>query len=334
MPPLTNANSTHTEKTVRAQFTIIYPTPGCGFSLNKGQCKHCTTKPLSWNVTTNQGPHLLGCNGQKKYQEDNEIDLESKKKKQLAVTDFFTAQNATAEELFTLTIYTSIASFSQFNTPEWKAFYVIVGFKAPNRKALAGPLLTAWYEKIKKKVQLVADAASYIQIVTDGSSNISKVRVENTSFLVDGILYYQNSIGIGAVKAGLAWTVKNVIKNAKEITKGALYRWTAFLLDTCNTQRRVWKDLIKQLEASHVLSVPCDSHGIQLIFKDLLLPGKDLFQLQITTTLGKFFKDFSNHIVSFFSKSNKQLAYLRDVMVKCNRKIIALITTVPTRQST
>jgi len=108
------------------------------------------------------------------------------------------------EELFALAIYTSTCSFSQFETPEWRAFHLKVGFKAPNRKTLAGPLLSSYYDKIKAKVQLIADAASHIQIVTDGSSNIGKVRVENTSFLVDGISYYWNSIGIGAVKAGAA----------------------------------------------------------------------------------------------------------------------------------
>jgi hypothetical protein len=179
----------------------------------------------------------------------------------------------------------------------------------------------------------VADAASHIQIVADGSSNIGKIRVENTSFLVDGISYYWNSVGIGAIKAGASWIVKNVIKGANEITRGSLNHWTAFSSDTCNTQRRVWSDLIKDPDASHVLSVPCDSHGIQLIFKDLLFPGKDLFQNQIVTTTGTFFKNFPNKIVSAFSKSDKQLAYLREAIKKCGG-IIALITTVPTRWGT
>jgi len=120
------------------------------------------------------------------------------------VASHFLIKESTVEELFALAIYTSTCSFSQFETPEWRAFHLKVGFKAPNRKTLAGPLLSSYYDKIKAKVQLIADAASHIQIVTDGSLNIGKVRVENTSFLVDGISYYWNSIGIGAVKAGAA----------------------------------------------------------------------------------------------------------------------------------
>ena len=39
-------------------------------------------------------------------------------------------------------------------------------------------------------VVTVADAANHLQIVTDGSANIAKLRVENTSFFVDSISDY------------------------------------------------------------------------------------------------------------------------------------------------
>lgn len=87
-------------------------------------------------------------------------------------------------------------------------------------------------------------------------------------------------------------------------------------------------------EAAYVLSVPCDSHSVQLIFKDLLFPGKDLFQNQIVTKTGRFFKGFANKIVSAFSFSDKQLAYLREAMKKSGTGIISLISTVPTRWGT
>jgi hypothetical protein len=61
MLPLTNANSAHGDKLTTAQFTFIYPTPGCGFVMKKAQCKHCTIAPRAWNITTNQGPHLKIC---------------------------------------------------------------------------------------------------------------------------------------------------------------------------------------------------------------------------------------------------------------------------------
>jgi hypothetical protein len=90
------------------------------------------------------------------------------------LNDWFATTDSTAEELFALAIYTSTCSFSTFETPEWKAFFTKLNFKAPGRKALAGNLLTRCYEKLKAVVHGMANAASHIQIVTDGSSNIGK----------------------------------------------------------------------------------------------------------------------------------------------------------------
>ena len=275
MPPATNANGKHGKRLIRAQFKDIPVTPGYSFITAKAQCRHCEAPLRAQNVTLNQRKHLNTCARWRRHQIKQGMDPESERAKQPAVSDVFavatpalTATNST--ELFALAIYTSTASFSLFTTPEQKAFHANLGFKAPNRDSLSTTLLEKCYLKVKRQVQLVADAATHIQIVTDGSSNIGKVRVENTSFLVDGISYYWNSIAIRAVRAGADWTVKNVIQNAKEITKNALHRWTSFSSDTCNTQRKVWAVLNSTEEASHVLSIPCDSHGIQLIFKDLL----------------------------------------------------------------
>jgi hypothetical protein len=142
------------------------------------------------NITLNQEPHLRNCTPFKKWEKENSTNSESTNKKQPALTNWYKTSDTLAKELFALAIYTLTCSFSTFKTPEWKAFYKKLGFKAPGRKALAGDLLSRCYEKLKATVHSVADAVSYIQLVTDGSLNISKQRVENTSFLVDRILYY------------------------------------------------------------------------------------------------------------------------------------------------
>ena len=155
-------------------FTLLQ---GCGFTSQKGQCKHCIAKPKSWNITLNQGPYLKDYIGWKEYQEKNQINIQSKRKKQPAVSLYFSPFKSTSEELFALAIYTSIASFSLFTTPEWIAFHIKLGFKAPIRKALTGILLTNYYNKVKARVQAITDTISYLQIVADRSSNIGKIRI-------------------------------------------------------------------------------------------------------------------------------------------------------------
>jgi hypothetical protein len=67
-----------------------------------------------------------------------------------------------------------------------------------------------------------------------------------------------------------------------------------------------------------------------LIFKDILKPGVDANKVPIYTEIGQFFIEGPNAVVTAFSKASKQLAYLRNCMVKSIRKVVALIATVPT----
>jgi hypothetical protein len=170
--------------------------------------------------------------------------------------------------------------------------------------------------------------------VSDGSNNINKKKVENVFFLVDGISYYWASTVISAIKAGAIWTAVNVKKHALVITNSNLKRFIAFSTDTDSTQRATWNLFKDDPELLHVYSVSCDSHGCQLIFKDILKPGVDANKVPIYTEIGEFFTEGLNAVVTAFLKALKQLAYLRNCIVKSIGKVIALIATVPTRWGT
>jgi hypothetical protein len=71
-----------------------------------------------------------------------------------------------------------------------------------------------------------------------------------------------------------------------------------------------------------------------LIFKDILKPGVDANKVPIRTEIGEFFIEGLNAVITAFLKALKQLAYLRNYMVKSIGKVVALITTVPTRWGT
>ena len=318
-----NANSVHSESKIRKEFTIV---PATATSKYKLQCNQCTEPPKSDNITKHQEPHLRECEAYKKAQ--NKL----KGKAQQALP--FKPVALSSDELFSHAVYTSTANFSLFDTPEWSTFFKRLNYTPPSRFQLAGPLLDSCYKRIKPEVQAIADAATHIQIVSDGSDNINKRKVENVSFLVDGISYYWASTAIGAIKAGAIQTAANVKKHALAITNGNLKRFTAFSTDTDSTQRATWNLFKDDPELSHVHSVPCDSHGCQLIFKDILKPGVDANKVPIHTEIGQFFTEGPNAVVTAFSKASKQLAYLRNCMVKSIGKVVALIATVPTRWGT
>lgn len=45
----------------------------------------------------------------------------------------------------------------------------------------------------------------------------------------------------------------------------------SFATNTCPTNQNVWTRLANNPKTKHVIIVPCDSHSIQLLIKDLLL---------------------------------------------------------------
>jgi hypothetical protein len=94
--------------------------------------------------------------------------------------------------------------------------------------------------------------------------------------------------------------------------------------DTCSTMRKVWKSLLQKPELEHIFTIPCDSHGLQLIFKDLLGQKSQWPMIKAT------FKS-ALEIVSFFHKSPYQYADLQILQEKHYQKRLALIASVITR---
>ena len=223
--PANNAQSIKERKHITAQFNRVVVFDGC----DRAVCKHCGMD-RAWNTTNFCEKHL------KKYTKYQELlALEERRKPKASAKsmgDFFKPVNSTTNELFAMAIYTSTANFSMFETPQWQAFFDRIGFTPSNRNQLSGELLTSVYESIKEQVLQVASNADHIQLVCDGSANISKVRIENVSFLVKGRSYYWKSTEIGAQTASAKWSVTHIKQSATEITFGNLRKWTAFSSDT------------------------------------------------------------------------------------------------------
>ena len=87
-----------------------------------------------------------------------------------------------------------------------------------------------------------------------------------------------------------------------DISKGNLSRINSLSTDTCDTMLKTHWLLQQYSELKHVFFIPCDSHGLQLLVKDVVtLP---IFE----TTLNK-----AQKIVKAFKKSPLQLARLHNL---------------------
>ena len=97
------------------------------------------------------------------------------------------------------------------------------------------------------------------------------------------------------------YTLENVINYTKEYFGESIWsRVTSFTTDTCNVMKAAWQIMRQDPRIQKSFFIPCDSHGIQLLVKDILtLP-----------TVHETFSGVSS-VVSYFRSSPKQWAILQ-----------------------
>ena len=149
-------------------------------------------------------------------------------------------------------------------------------YEAPFHGALGGHLVDQYYEEVKNKVDARLRALQFLNFYTDESNNIRKDRIIN--FLAhapkrcgtEGGCFYIHSESNGArtidAKTQAAW----LITQMTQTTEGKPCRVNSHTTDTCNLIRALWKFFKKDPCLEHIFCAPCDSHGIQLLIKDIL----------------------------------------------------------------
>lgn len=111
-----------------------------------------------------------------------------------------------------------------------------------------------------------------INVVADGSSNITKTRVYNVSIVtIDSVSFYQNSKDLGANSENVEKVVELVLVEIRDLTSRDLKIINSFVVDTYNLIKAVNKKLVVIEGIESCFIVPCDLHGGQLLIKDILL---------------------------------------------------------------
>jgi len=197
-------------------------------------------------------------------------------------------------------------------------------YKAPTRKTIAGSLLTSVYTMTKSRTNDIIAAMDLINVITDESSNISGSRICNISVhSPSGSLHYISE-DIYAKQMTAPAAAQWLRNHLLELSNGDLSRINSIITDTCALMFSMWVEMQRFIEFKHCLFIPCDSHGIQLLVKDLLqIP---LFQ----DTLHK-----AQTIVKAFRCSLLQYARLRKFQLHYgDKRYKSLILSVITRWGT
>jgi hypothetical protein len=103
-------------------------------------------------------------------------------------------------------------------------------------------------------------------------------------------------------KLGALYFLNWFKEETKLYTNGDLKKIGSMTTDTCVTMRLFWDLAEKTVELSHVIFVPCDSHGLQLLIKDLC-----------STAWFKPILAGAQAIARGFYKAKKQYAILQEI---------------------
>jgi hypothetical protein len=225
-----------------------------------------------------------------------------------------------------MAFYLSASPFGLFHQPGMERFLKSLNpaYKLPEYRRFSGALLDAAYLRVKAQVDHHLQQATHLNIIMDERSNITMERIANLSVHTQNGAFYYASDNITAKRLTAAITKELLINKLLELTENNLLRINSIATDTCPTMFAVWDLLTMEKSLKHVLFVPYDAHGLQLVIKDLL----DSSMLLKTTHFQ------AQSIANAFRSAPLQYARLREYQQIKYNKHYALILAVITRWGT
>jgi Protein of unknown function (DUF 659)/hAT family C-terminal dimerisation region len=225
-------------------------------------------------------------------------------------------------------IYCGARPFSMFMEPYMKDFILNLepAFEVPSNRTFATTVLDLCYEETRAEVFDVLRRSHFLNVSLDESSNIKRDRIINICILTNFgpfcLRYELVGVGTSSAERIAEWLVKQLEILEKDIGQ-KLPRINSLTTDTCSTMRSLWELLRTYDRFKYALFVPCDSHGLQLLIKDII--SHNMFK----DTMKK-----AQDIVVHFRKSHKQLALLREFQQKIYNRQYALTLAGETRWGT
>jgi hypothetical protein len=223
-----------------------------------------------------------------------------------------------------MAIYMGAHAFRAFEEGYMSDFLVDLSGNAwnpPTRQRLAGELLDICYKRVETKVNTYLKPQETFHFIIDETTDQNSNRMINLSAIQKplGSLFLANRDAKDA-KLSAKFFLQWFLVESQRYTRGDTQRIGSMTSDTCATMRNFWALAEAEPSLSHVIFVPCDSHGLQLLIKDLLQTQP--FQ----STLSQ-----AQNIARGFHKAKKQYSILRVYQESTYGRKQALILSVITR---
>jgi hypothetical protein len=205
---------------------------------------------------------------------------------------------------FAAAVYEAGHPFTMYEKPAIQEAFQLLdpSYTPPSAKLLGTRLLEEAYMREREEVGRRIASAKYLNFTTDESDSVRRDRIANLSanLLHDGA-FHLRSLCTGSTTHS-AENLANLVMDELSIwTDGNFERVNSINTDTCSTMRKLHDVLQAKPELEHVFFTLCDSHGLQLLIKDILqIP----WFASVVKRISK--------IVGDFRKSLLQLAILRE----------------------
>jgi len=243
------------------------------------------------------------------------------------------------KQLFARAVYRDNLPFTIFSNKGIRdAIHAVnPAIELPSRNLLSGNFLSAEYNEISRKVQQCVDQEKYLNIAADETTNFTNSRVlsfccniyGSGSFFIHSERLLGESVDAQFTAKWVEERIQHLINPAGTTLgwseqQGHFKRINSIAFDTCNTQRAAQRVLKAIPHLQHVFYVLCESHGLQLLMKDVI--EKHAWIKRIV--------DACQQLAVAFTTSPKQLGRLRAIMMELYTHQKSFVLSVITRWGT
>lgn len=241
---------------------------------------------------------------------DNAITLKAKRLSSVQPTIQMAKLDKGAKQRFdrqaTLAIVMGARPFSLFEDKYMRGFIQSVSgntYTPPGRDNIGGKELDGLYNELMEEVTSKLASQNTFHFILDESNDVSSNRMINLSVHCPRLgSFFIGNTNTFAATLNATFFVSWFINLVGKFTKGDWAKVSGIATDTCAIIRKMWRVLESDLKLKHVFMVPCDSHGIQLLIKDLI-DGVPF----IKSTVAR-----AQKIARSFRKATKQYNILRE----------------------
>jgi hypothetical protein len=142
-------------------------------------------------------------------------------------------------------------------------------FEMPSNRPFVA-MLDLCYEETKAEVFDVLWRSHFLDVSLDESSNIKRDRIINICILINFGLFCLRYELVGVGTSSAEYIAEWLVKQLEILEKDIGQKLPTINSLTCSTMRSLWELLRTYDRFKYALFVPCDSHGLQLLIKDII----------------------------------------------------------------